>query len=147
MAKKLPTMQEVEALCKRRGFIFRSSDIYGGFNGFFDYGPLGSELKKNIKDAWWKDMVQKKADVVGLDSSIIMHPSIWKASGHIDGFSDPMVDCRESKLRFRADQLFFAKVIVDGEAIGYVSVLEDVNMQNEAQAKADKLKRKLSKCR
>lgn len=138
-------MATIEGLCKRRGFIYRSSEIYGGFNGFFDYGPLGVELKNNIKAAWWKDFVHSREDMVGLDASIIMHPDIWRASGHVEGFSDPMVDCKESKLRFRADQLFFAEVTVDGEKIGYVSVLEDESMQKEAEEKAAALKRKLAK--
>jgi len=137
-------MESIVALCKRRGFIFQSSEIYGGYNGFFDFGPLGAELKKNIKDAWWKDMVQRRDDIVGLDSSIIMSPKIWVASGHVGGFSDPMVDCKDSKMRYRADQLFFAPVSVDGKVIGYVSVLEDSGMQAEAEQKADKLKRKAS---
>ncbi len=137
-------MDAIVALCKRRGFIFQSSEIYGGYNGFFDFGPLGTEIKKNIKDAWWKDMVHRREDVVGLDSSIIMSPKIWQASGHVDGFSDPMVDCKESKMRYRADQLFFAPVIVDGENVGYVSVLEDGEMQAEAEEKAANLKRKLA---
>ena len=135
-------MDPIVALCKRRGFIFQSSEIYGGYNGFFDFGPLGVEIKKNIKDAWWKDMVHRRDDVEGLDSSIIMHPKTWVASGHVGGFSDPMVDCKESKMRYRADQLYFAPVIVAGQTIGYVSVLEDGNMQSEAEQKADKLKRK-----
>lgn len=138
-------MATIEGLCKRRGFIYRSSEIYGGFNGFFDYGPLGVELKNNIKRAWWKDFVHMRDDVVGLDASIIMHPDVWRASGHVDGFSDPMVDCKESKLRFRADQLFFAEVKVDGETIGYVSVLEDEGMQAQAEEKAADLKRKLGR--
>ena len=141
----IPTMETLVALCKRRGFIFQSSDIYGGYAGFFDYGPLGVEIRKNIKDAWWRDMVQCRDDVVGLDTSIIMHPSVWKASGHVDGFSDPMVDCKESKLRYRADQLFFAKVTVENECIGYVSLLEHPDMQNQAEEKAHTLKRKLAK--
>jgi len=123
-----PAMETLASLCKRRGFIFQSSEIYGGYNGFFDFGPLGVELKRNIKNAWWNDMVHQRDDIVGLDSSIIMHPKIWQASGHVDGFSDPMVDCKTSKLRYRADQLFWAAVIVDGETIGYVSVLEDIGM-------------------
>lgn len=126
-------MATIEGLCKRRGFIYRSSEIYGGFNGFFDYGPLGVELKNNIKRAWWNDFVHGRDDIVGLDASIIMHPDVWRASGHVAGFSDPMVDCKESKLRFRADQIFFAEVKVDGETIGYVSVLEDENMQTDAE--------------
>jgi glycyl-tRNA synthetase len=139
------TMDTIVALCKRRGFIFQSSDIYGGFNGFFDYGPLGAQMKKNIKDAWWKDMVESRDDVVGLDSSIIMHPKTWEASGHIGGFSDPMVDCKASKMRYRADQLFFAPVLVEDEPIGYISVLESEHKETEAQKLAESLKRKLAK--
>ena len=138
-------MATIEGLCKRRGFIYRSSEIYGGFNGFFDFGPLGVELKNNIKRAWWNDFVHGRDDIVGLDASIIMHPDVWRASGHVAGFSDPMVDCKESKLRFRADQIFFAQVKVDGETIGYISVLEDENMQEQADKKAAELKRKMAK--
>ena len=140
-----PTMDTLTSLCKRRGFIFQSSEIYGGYTGFFDFGPLGVELKRNVKNAWWDDMVHKRDDIVGLDASIIMHPKTWKASGHIDGFSDPMVDCKVSKLRYRADQLFWAAVIVDGETIGYVSVLEDRGMEQAAESAAQKMKRKLGK--
>jgi len=98
-------MDKLVALCKRRGFIFQSSEIYGGINGFWDYGPLGVELKRNIKNAWWEDMVRRRDDIVGLDASIIMNPRVWEASGHVGGFSDPMVDCTACKARFRADQL------------------------------------------
>ncbi|MGF1484570.1 MAG: glycine--tRNA ligase [Opitutales bacterium] len=135
-------METLVGLCKRRGFIFQSSEIYGGYNGFFDYGPLGAEVKKNIKEAWWQDMVHRREDIVGLDSSIIMHPRIWEASGHVEGFSDPMVDCKVSKMRYRADQLFFSEVTVDGAIIGYVSVLEDGGMEAEAQKMAETMKRK-----
>ena len=135
-------MEEIVALCKRRGFIFQSSEIYGGINGFFDYGPLGVELRKNIKDAWWEDMVRRRDDVVGLDSSIIMNPEVWRSSGHVDGFTDPMVDCKKSKMRYRADQLFCGPVIVEGENIGWVSVLESEVMQEEADGKAHDMKRK-----
>ena len=138
----VPHMDDVVNVCKRRGFIFQSSDVYGGFAGFFDYGPLGVELRKNIKDAWWKDMVHRRDDIVGLDSSIISSPEVWKASGHIAGFSDPMVDCKESKQRFRADQLFWARAEVDGETLGYVSILESGTMQEEALKMAEKLKKK-----
>ena len=141
----LPTMETLVGFCKRKGIIYPSSEIYGGYNGFFDYGPIGAEIKRNIKDAWWRDMVHRRDDIVGLDASIIMHPAIWKASGHIDGFSDPMVDCKTSKMRYRADQLFFAPVIVEGETIGYVCVLESGGMQAEAEAAAEKMKRKLAK--
>ncbi|MDD5705667.1 MAG: glycine--tRNA ligase [Kiritimatiellae bacterium] len=99
------TMDTLVSLCKRRGFIFQSSEIYGGINGFWDYGPLGCELKRNIRDSWWRAMVRRREDVVGLDATIIMHPAIWKASGHADGFADPMVDCKACRHRFRADQL------------------------------------------
>jgi glycyl-tRNA synthetase len=100
------SMESLASLCKRRGFIFQSSEIYGGINGFWDYGPLGCELKRNVREAWWQDMVRHRDDVVGLDCSIIMHPRVWEASGHVGGFTDPMIDCRGCKKRFRADQLF-----------------------------------------
>ena len=145
MADPTDKMESIINLCKRRGFVFPSSDIYGGFNGFFDYGPLGVELKNNIKQAWWQDFVHRRDDIVGLDSSIIHHPTTWKASGHIDNFTDPLVDCKESKMRYRADQLFFAPVRVAGEVIGYVSVLEDDGMQAKAEEMANDMKRKLAK--
>jgi glycyl-tRNA synthetase len=100
-----PTLEEIAALAKRRGFVFQSSEIYGGIGGFFDYGPLGAVLKKNVKDAWWREMVTKRDDVVAFDASIVMHPQVWKASGHIDVFHDRMVDCRVCKHRFREDHL------------------------------------------
>ncbi len=125
--KNGPLMEELVGLCKRRGFIFPSSEIYGGYNGFFDYGPLGVELRNNIKQIWWRDFVHRREDIEGIDSSILMHPAIWKASGHVDGFSDPMVDCKESKLRYRADQLFFAPVVLDGHKAGYVSFIENTD--------------------
>jgi len=107
MATPTPTLtlDQLASLCKRRGFIYPSSEIYGGLNGFWDYGPLGAELKRNLKEAWWASMTRFREDVVGLDATIIMHPDIWRASGHADGFADPMVDCRSCKKRFRADQL------------------------------------------
>lgn len=99
------TMEKIVSLAKRRGFIFQSSEIYGGLNSCWDYGPLGVELKNNVKRAWWRKVVQERDDMVGLDSSILMHPRIWEASGHVAGFSDPMVDCKSCKQRFRADHL------------------------------------------
>jgi glycyl-tRNA synthetase len=102
----MQNMDKLVSLCKRRGFIFPSSEIYGGINGFWDYGPLGVELKRNIKEAWWQDVITGRDDVVGLDSSIIMNPRVWEASGHVQGFSDPLVDCKATKERYRADQLF-----------------------------------------
>ena len=97
-------MEKIVSLCKRRGFIYQSSEIYGGINGFWDYGPLGAELKRNVKELWWNTMTRRRDDVVGLEATIIMHPEIWKASGHVDTFSDPMIDCKTCKGRFRADQ-------------------------------------------
>jgi glycyl-tRNA synthetase len=107
MAEKQQTalMDKIVALCKRRGFIFQSGEIYGGINGFWDYGPAGAELKRNIKDAWWNDVVRSRTDVVGIDGTIITHPRVWEASGHTTAFTDPMVDCRNCKKRYRADQL------------------------------------------
>ncbi|MFN2460115.1 MAG: glycine--tRNA ligase [Candidatus Velthaea sp.] len=99
------TMEEITALAKRRGFIFQSSEIYGGIGGFFDYGPLGAVLKRNVKDAWWREIVELRDDVVAFDSSIIMHPSTWIASGHVAAFHDKLVDCKNCKHRFRADHL------------------------------------------
>jgi glycyl-tRNA synthetase len=112
-AAKPVTMDELVALCLRRGFIFQASEIYGGLNGFWDYGPLGIELKNNIRDAWWHQMVKcppvgpegEALTILGLDSSIIQHPKVWEASGHIGGFNDPMVDCRETKSRYRFDHI------------------------------------------
>ena len=101
----MPDMETMVSLCKRRGFVFQGSEIYGGIGGFWDYGPLGAELKRNVKDFWWQTMARMRDDVAGLDATIIMHPAIWKASGHVDTFSDPMVDCKLCKARFRADQL------------------------------------------
>jgi glycyl-tRNA synthetase len=98
-------MEKIVSLCKRRGFIFQSSEIYGGLNGVWDYGPLGTELKNNLKHYWWKVMVHDRDDVVGLDGSILTHPAVLKASGHVDTFTDPMVDCRLTQRRFRADQI------------------------------------------
>jgi glycyl-tRNA synthetase len=98
-------MEKIVSLCKRRGFIFQSSEIYGGLNGSWDYGPLGVELKRNLKDYWWRTMVHERDDVVGMDGSILMNRAVWKASGHEDTFSDPMVDCLATGSRFRTDQI------------------------------------------
>jgi glycyl-tRNA synthetase len=98
-------MEKIVALCKRRGFIFQSSEIYGGLNGAWDYGPLGVELKRNLKEYWWKCMTQLRDDIVGFDGSILMNAAVWKASGHVDTFSDPLVECMLTKKRYRADQI------------------------------------------
>src|SRR5438067_6213658 len=123
MATKID-MARFAKFCKDMGFIYQSSEIYGGINGFWDYGPLGVELKMNIKDAWWQDMVRnpppgpdgQEIRMVGLDCAIIMNPKVWEASGHVGGFNDPMVDCRECKARVRADQLW---------CIGYLKTRND----------------------
>ncbi|GAB4377479.1 MAG: glycine--tRNA ligase [Calditrichia bacterium] len=98
-------MEKLVSLAKRRGYVFQSSEIYGGLNSCYDYGPLGVELKKNIKELWWRSLVYERDDIEGLDASILMHPRVWEASGHVEGFTDPMVDCKKCKARFRADQL------------------------------------------
>lgn len=104
----LKSMSDLVALCKQRGFIFQSSEIYGGLSSCYDMGPYGVELKNNLKNRWWKAMTLRQ-DVVGVDASIFMHPTVWKASGHVDGFSDPMVDCKVCKERFRADNIDVTK--------------------------------------
>ena len=98
-------MDDIVSLCKRRGFIFQSSEIYGGIGGSWDYGPFGVELKRNIKNVWWRDIVHRRDDMVGLDAAILMHPRVWEASGHIESFTDPLVDCKSCKRRFRSDQV------------------------------------------
>lgn len=98
-------MDKLVSLCKRRGYIFPSSEIYGGMGACYDYGPLGVELKNNVKKAWWKAVVQEREDMVGLDASILMHPQTWVASGHVEGFADPLVDCKQCKQRWRADHI------------------------------------------
>ncbi len=102
-------MDKIVSLAKRRGFIFQSSEIYGGINSCYDYGPLGIELKKNVKELWWKSMVYERRDVEGVDASILMHPKVWEASGHVEGFTDPMIDCKKCKSRFREDKIDTSK--------------------------------------
>ena len=99
------TMEELVSLCKRRGFIFQSNDIYGGIKGLYDYGPMGVELKNNLKQSWWKSMIYERDDIEGLDATILTAPDVLKYSGHEDTFSDPLVDCKSCKARWRADQL------------------------------------------
>ncbi|MBE7440475.1 MAG: glycine--tRNA ligase [Spirochaetales bacterium] len=107
-------LKDLVALCKRRGFIFPGSDIYGGLTATFDYGPYGTELLRNIKNEWWKTFVHQREDVVGLDSSIMLHPDVWKASGHIASFNDPLMDCKQCKSRFRADSYFEERGMGEG---------------------------------
>ena len=125
-------MDKLVALCRRKGFIFQSSEIYGGINGFWDYGPLGVELKKNIKDAWWQDMVRNppagpdgdEIQMVGVDCALIMNPKVWEASGHVGGFADPMVDCKKCRRRYRADKVIFAGLAAPGEPVSIVLAFE-----------------------
>jgi len=119
------TMEDLVSLCKRRGFVYPASEIYGGINGFWDFGPLGVQLKNNIRDHWWKSMVEctpagpdgQPLQIVGLDSAIIQNPKTWEASGHVEGFNDPMVDCRECKTRFRVDKIATVTFSKDGDEI------------------------------
>ena len=110
------TMEKIVALCKRRGFVYPGSDIYGGLANTWDYGPLGTELKNNIKQLWWRTFVQRRRDMVGLDGGILMHPRVWEASGHVVNFNDPLVDCKTCKSRFRADHLIEDRL--GGDAAG-----------------------------
>ncbi len=108
MTEEIPTkvnMEKIVSLCQRRGFIFPSSEIYGGLSSCWDYGPLGVELKRNVKEAWWRAVVQERDDMVGLDTSILMHPKTWAASGHLEGFTDPLVECKSCHLRWRSDEI------------------------------------------
>ncbi|HEU5432118.1 MAG TPA: glycine--tRNA ligase [Thermomicrobiales bacterium] len=109
------TMEKVAALSKRRGFVFPGSDIYGGLANTWDYGPLGVELKRNVKDLWWRTFVHRRRNIVGMDAGILMHPRVWEASGHVESFNDPLVDCKTCKSRFRADHLIEEKLGVHAE--------------------------------
>src|SRR5690606_26176107 len=111
--KEPEVMQKIVSLCKRRGFVFQSSEIYGGLKSAYDYGPLGVELKRNLMNEWWTFMVTSREDVVGLESSIVMHPDVWRASGHVGNFNDPLVDCLVCQERFRADK---APKLAQGDA-------------------------------
>lgn len=147
-------MDKLVALCKRRGFIFQSSELYGGINGFWDYGPLGVELKRNLKDAWWRDVVLAAVegcdgeliDMVGMDTSIIMNPKVWEASGHVGGFSDPMVDCKQMKSRYRADHLVCSEMIVEHGGNKYpqgmLAVLDSDEKEQIWTKRAEKLLKK-----
>ena len=136
------SMDRIVSLCKRRGFVYPSSEIYGGLSATWDYGPLGVELKKNIQDAWWKDMVRRHDNIVGLDAAIMMHPRTWEASGHVDNFSDPMVDCRECRTRFRADHL--AEIRAEGETER--AARGPVEVKNEQKIEGDTGKEKCPEC-
>ena len=141
-------MERIVSLAKRRGFIFPSSEIYGGINGFWDYGPLGVELKRNVKDAWWQDIVHSRDDIVGLDCSIIMNPKVWEASGHVVNFNDPLVDCKQCKARFRADKVFVVRCSVMQEAVIVTGVEADSDEQaikSALESANSKTRRRLEK--
>ncbi|MEK7126485.1 MAG: glycine--tRNA ligase, partial [Patescibacteria group bacterium] len=135
------SMDQVVALCKRKGFIFPSSEIYGGFSNTWDYGPYGVALKKNIKDFWWHTFVQKRDDVIGLDSAILMNPKIWEASGHISSFSDPLVDCKNCKERVRGDKLIEENIGIEaavGKSLKEVSeIIKDNKLKCPKCGKTD----------
>ncbi|MCA9293134.1 MAG: glycine--tRNA ligase [Phycisphaerales bacterium] len=151
------SMDDIMALCKRRGFIFQASEIYGGINGFWDYGPLGAQLKKNLRDAWWQDVVMKGAggqlgpngkpvSIVPVDSCLIQNPKVWEASGHVGGFNDPMVDCRETKARYRADHLMCMGKKGDKQGQIYAFIEHDDASFDAALKKLSKyVKQELSK--
>jgi glycyl-tRNA synthetase len=135
-------MDRLVSLCKRRGFVFPSSEIYGGIGSSYDYGPLGTELKRNVKEAWWQAMVREREDVEGLDSAILMNPKVWEASGHVAGFSDPMVDCKTCKGRFRVDTVpgFNPSFLAGGGPLheaagGGVAVPEEPELTEEGRAR------------
>lgn len=122
MVKQEDPLKSIASLCKRRGFIYPGSEIYGGFANTYSFGPYGAELKKNIKDLWWKMFVHQREDIVGLDGPILLHPKTWEASGHVEGFNDAMIDCKECKGRFRADHLVEEALKIDIEGLS----LEDI---------------------
>ena len=139
-------MDELVALCKRRGFVYPASEIYGGLRGFWDYGPLGTALKNNIRDWWWRCMVDcppigpddEPVSIVGLDSAIIQNPKTWQHSGHVGGFNDPMVDCKETKSRYRADHLWVMKSGDSENEINFALYLSDETEAEEAWKEYEK---------
>jgi len=125
--EKNDLMEKIVSLCKRRGFIYPSSEIYGGLSNTWDFGPYGTELKNNIKQVWWKTFVQEREDMIGLNSSIIMNPRVWEASGHVESFSDVMIDCKKCKNRFRADHLVEEALKLDIEGKSPEEISEIIN--------------------
>lgn len=126
----LDSLDKIVSLAKARGFIFQSSEIYGGLSAVYDYGPLGVELKRNIRDAWWKEMTRRHDNIVGVDAAIFMHPKVWEASGHVGGFNDPMIDDKQSKKRYRADMLieqYIAKLEKDGKEDEAAAIQEQLD--------------------
>ncbi|MBI4340231.1 MAG: glycine--tRNA ligase, partial [Chloroflexi bacterium] len=125
-------MDTIVSLCKRRGFVFPSSEIYGGLASTYDYGPLGVELKRNIRDSWWRTFIQGRDDCVGMESAILMHPQVWETSGHVASFSDPLVECRKCNSRLRPDQVRVSDVTTqDKGLIGYVSGFDEEELHKK----------------
>ncbi|MDP2838250.1 MAG: glycine--tRNA ligase [Candidatus Moranbacteria bacterium] len=130
-AEKNELMEKIVSLCKRRGFVFPSSEIYGGFAAVYDFGPYGVELAKNIREAWWKYMVQLREDIVGLDAAIFMHPKVWEASGHVGGFSDPLAECKECHTRVRVDHLLEEAVVAADEKMSETAINQLFSLNKE----------------
>lgn len=130
MANKQDSLKPIVALCKRRGFIYPGSDLYGGFANTYSYGPYGVELKNNIRQLWWKTFVKKRRDIVGLDGPILLHPEVWKASGHLEGFNDAMIDCKECKSRYRADHLIEQNTDIDADGLELKKLTEIIIEKN-----------------
>lgn len=126
--KNTVSLEKIVSLCKRRGFIFASSEIYGGLSSAWDYGPLGVELKRNIQESWWRDMVRYHDNVVGLDASILMHPRVWEASGHTENFIDPLVDCKVCRNRFRADQIDLSAPCINCKSVDSYTEPREFNL-------------------
>ncbi|MEX0635616.1 MAG: hypothetical protein WD135_02530 [Ferruginibacter sp.] len=137
MANDHNIFQELISHCKEYGYIFQSSEIYDGLSAVYDYGQLGAQLKKNLRDEWWKSMTQLHENIVGIDAAIFMHPSVWKASGHVDNFSDPMIDNKDSNKRYRVDHLIEAYA-EEQDAAGNPTLAKDViEAMNALLAKDD----------
>jgi len=139
MQQTIDYLKPIVSLCKRRGFVYPGSEIYGGFANTYSYGPYGVELKKNIKDLWWKFFVQSRSDMVGIDGPILLHPSTWKASGHVEGFNDALVDCKECKARFRVDKLIEEQTKKDVEGLPLENLTEILKEENIVCPNCNKL--------
>jgi len=124
----LVTLDAIVSLAKRRGFVFQGSEIYGGLRSVWDFGPLGIELKRTVKDVWWKHMIHQREDIEGIDSAILMHPSVWEASGHVSGFTDPLVECKTCHIRFREDQIEDAKLCPEKDCKGNLTESKQFNL-------------------
>ncbi|NCF71374.1 MAG: glycine--tRNA ligase, partial [Chlamydiales bacterium] len=136
---KLDSLKPIVALCKRRGFIYPGSEVYGGFANTYSYGPYGVELKKTIKDLWWKRFVRDRQDILGIDGPIFLHPKAWEASGHVDSFSDALIDCKECRARFRVDHLIEDQLKMEVEGVP-LEELNKIISENELSCPSCKAK-------